>query len=89
MSPEAMLIAPVADVAPTNIGRPVTEYAPCGLEILSDELPLVLGDKLNASFAVKVEPAPPLLADPWTTAWLQRKLPGMSKGSRKKKIPST
>ena len=68
MSPEAMLTSPVADVAPANIGRPVAEYAPCGLEILSDELPLVLGEKSHASFAVKVEPPPPLLADPWTAA---------------------
>ena len=76
MSPEAMLIAPVADVAPTNIGRPVTEYAPFGLEILSDELPLVLGDKLNASFAVKVEPAPPLFGRPLDYSLAAEKVAG-------------
>ena len=56
---------PVADVAPANIGRPVAEYAPCGLEILSDESAPGTGRSSPRSLAVKVEPpAAPLLADP-------------------------
>jgi len=39
-APTKFSAVPVANVAPANIGRPVTEYAPRGLEILIDEPPL-------------------------------------------------